>query len=181
MKIELENGKIVLSAENWKALTEKEHEYLHKCYAYGMWVDFTPSGKLKFREYEKAKYQVELIRIMFSLAEAANVAHEEEVETVYNQLREKALEELLLEERKAFLEQKRRTWECRERTGCEGCRDCERIGDGWFRCLYSGDDLEARFSEVWDPVSRCMIIFHEVGVPNAHCKDYYQERKEFGR
>ena len=182
MKIEIENGEVVCSTtSDWKRLPENEHKFLSDCYTYAIWTSFTASGKIKMRVQEKAKYAVELFRMMFVCAKAHEIEIAQEVVELWQEWKQKAAEELLLEERLAFLEGKRKAWERRQRDGCDGCQHCERIGESWFRCKYSGEDLTARFSEVWDPVTRCMIIFHEVGVPNAHCKDYYQERKEYGR
>ena len=177
MRVEVENGIIVCGTDSdWKQLPENEHNFLYKCY--GFWVGFTKNGKLQHSPTTRsADLQEWSMRGMLLAAETCGVEVTEEVRKLYAELKEKAAEELLLKERLAFLEMKRKTWESRERTGCDGCRECERIGDGWFRCKHSGDDLEARFSEVWDPVTQCMVIFHEVGIPNAHCKDYYQERK----
>ena len=181
MRIEMENGAVVLSAENWKALSEDEHKYLYKCYSYAMWVGFTPSGKLKMRVPDKVKYKADLLQTAISYAESRGIEVADEVRAELEQWQEKAMEERLLEDKLAYIESLRRRWESRQRTGCAGCRQCERIGDGWFRCGYSGDDLDARFSEVYDPETQCMLIFHEVGEPNEHCKDYYQERKESRR
>lgn len=182
MRVEVEDGIVVCSTDSdWKLLPENEHDFLHKCFTF--WEGFTRNGKLKWYEVntDRADTHEWRMRQMLNNAAACGVEVSEEVREIYAELKAKADAEMLLKERLAFLESKRRAWEYRERTGCEGCGACERIGDGWFKCQHSGDELEARFSEAWDPVTKCMIIFHEVGVPNAHCKDYYQERKEFGR
>lgn len=182
MRVEIEQGIVVCDTDSdWKDLPENEHEFLYKCYSY--WEGFTKSGKLKWYKLSSNRAETEewRMRSMITHAYTCNVEVSQDVLREFERIKEQAKEELLLKERLAFLESKRRKWATRERDGCEGCMDCIRVGDGWFKCGYSGDDLETRFSEVWDPVTQCMIIFHEVGVPNAHCKDYYQERKEFGR
>lgn len=181
MRVEIENGVVICGTDSdWKNLPDNEHEFLHKCYTF--WEGFTKEGKLKWHELYSSRPDTDewRFRQMISYAESCGVEVSEEVREHYRAIKEKAEEYRIIKERQYFLEAKRRTWEQRERNGCEGCRECARIGDGWFRCRYSGDDLEARFSEVYDPATQCMIIFHEVGIPNAHCKDYYQERKEFG-
>ena len=178
MKVELENGIIVCGTDSdWKQLPENEHEFLSKCYPW--WQYFTESGKLKWFKFntDRAATHEYAMRRMIKHAETCKVEVTEEVRELYKTWNERAEEDRVLQERLAFLEGKRRAWEYRQRTGCADCKSCERIGDSWFRCKYSGDDLEVRFSEVWDPVTQSMIMFHEVGVPNAHCKDYYQERK----
>jgi hypothetical protein len=177
LRVEVENGIIVCGTDSdWKNLPENEHEFLYKCY--GFWVGFTKNGKLLHSSTTKSADLQELfMRRMINAAETCGVEVTEEVREIYKDWKARAEEDRIIQEWLAFMESKRKTWEYRERTGCDGCRECERIGEGWFRCKRSGDDLEARFSEVWDPVTQCMVIFHEVGVPNAHCKDYYQERK----
>lgn len=178
MRVEVENGIIVCGTDSdWKNLPENEHEFLAKCYPW--WQGFTENGKLKWYKFntDRAETHEYSMRRMLAYAETCEVEVTEEVREIYKDWKARAEEDRIIQERLAFLESKRKTWESRERTGCDGCRECERIGEGWFRCKHSGDDLEARFSEVWDPVTQCMVIFHEVGIPNAHCKDYYQERK----
>ena len=181
MRVEIENGIVVCGTDSdWKALPENEHDFLSKCYPW--WQGFTESGKLmwfKFNPNATAQTKAYAMNMMIIYAKERSIEVTDEVKGLYSELKEAAEEELILQERLAFLECKRRTWEYRQRTGCEDCNSCERIGDGWFRCKYSGDELEARFSEVWDPVTQCMLMFHEVGIPNTHCKDYYQERKEW--
>lgn len=177
MKVEVENGIIVCGTDSdWKNLPENEHNFLYK--SYGFWVGFTKNGKLKHSSITKSTdLQEWSMRGMLLAAEMCEVEVTEEVREIYKDWKARSEEDRIIQERLAFMELKRKTWERRERTGCDGCRECERIGEGWFRCKHSGDDLEARFSEVWDSVTQCMVIFHEVGIPNAHCKDYYQERK----
>ncbi len=181
MRIEMENGTVVCAAENWKTLSYDEHKFLSDCYGYAVWVDFTASGKLKMQMPGKAWHAqrvAQLLRIMLAFAKAHNIEVRECVNSFYNEWKAKADEEKAQEEKLAYIESLRQRWESRQRTGCADCRECERIGDAWFRCKHSGDELDTRFSEVYDPVTQCMLIFHEVGVPNEHCKDYYQERKE---
>ena len=177
MRVEIENSAIVCGTDSdWKKLPDNEREFLYKCYT--MWEGFTKTGKLKWYETNSsAGTKEERYRRMLRNAESCGVEVAQEVLEVIQALKAQAEDERILAERLAFLEAKRKAWERRERVGCEGCQNCERIGDGWFKCHYSGDDLEARFSEIYDPVTQCNLMFHEVGIPNAHCKDYYQERK----
>lgn len=180
MKVEIENGILVCGTDSeWKNLPENEHEFLHDCF--GFWEGFTKEGKLRWYELHTSNSETLewRMRHMLLYAKTYDVEVTDEVRALYAEIKERADEERRLKRQAEILESKRRKWEYRERTGCADCRLCERIGDGWFRCQHSGDELEVRFSEVWDPVSKSMIIFHEVGVPNVHCKDYYQERKEW--
>ena len=181
MRIEMENGAVVCAVNDWKSLTSDEHKFLSNCYGYAVWTGFTESGKLKMRAPEKASSAADLLRITISFAETREIEITDEVRAELERWKDKGLEERLQEEKLAYIQKLRENWEYRQKKGCAGCRQCERIGDGWFRCGYSGDDLDARFSEVYDPLTQCMLIFHEVGEPNEHCKDYYQERKESRR
>lgn len=180
MKVEIENGILVCWTDNeWKQLSEKEHEFLYKCFGY--WEGFTKDGKLRWYELHTSDAETleRRMRLMLLYADMYDVDVSEAVREQYTEIKARADEEQRLKRQAELLEAKRRKWEYRERTGCADCRMCERIGSGWFRCNHSGEELEARFCEVWDPKSRSMIMFHEIGVPNAHCKDYYQERKEW--
>lgn len=167
--------KVYLEGWNHKTATDDEYAFMQACEKQMMWWELDDGVQLTsptdivrrvnlwraLLEYAK-KYGIEVDGSFYSIYEEA----EKQLQT------KKGQEELL-----AYVNLKSKTWENRQKTGCMFCKYSERIGDGWFICKYSGDELEMRISEYWDQVTNMMVTFHEVGVPNEHCKDYYQERK----
>ena len=77
-------------------------------------------------------------------------------------------------------ETRRKLWEYRKRHGCAGCELIEKDENG-FICKHSGSRIEKRFCETYNVETKKMEVFSTIGEPNSKCRDYFQERKEFGR
>ena len=176
MIVDVKNEDIVCIADDWKALQDNERKFLSQCYFNGVWTHFDDGGRLVMRKEDDAARQEKIIHAMGYAAEQNNIKVSEGVADLLLIVKEKQKKE---EERRIaekIIEMKRSSWEYRQKRGCEGCRMCKVVGDASFVCGYSGDDLDCRFAEVWNLELKMMDIFHEVGVPNEHCKDYFGER-----
>ncbi len=87
----------------------------------------------------------------------------------YNERREQRISELIEEERR----------KCKE-MNCLHCRSCYQIGDGDFKCAYSGDELNSKIADDYDGESGVHYCFAEKPMPTDKCKwlkeDYLLER-----
>lgn len=166
--------KVYLEGWNHVTATENEYAFMQACEKQMMWWDFDDGVQLTY-----PTDIVRRVKLWRSLLEYAN-KYGIEVDEAFLCIYEKAEKELQTkegqEELLAYVNLKRSAWKNRQEMGCMFCKDCEQIGKGWFRCKYSGDDLATRVSEYWDQVTNTVEMFHEVGVPNEHCRDYYNER-----
>lgn len=91
----------------------------------------------------------------------------------YNERREQRIAELIEEER-----QKARLY--RAQNGCLHCRSCYQIGDGDFKCSYSGDELNSKIADDYDQENSVHYCFAEKPMPTDNCKwlkdDYLLDR-----
>jgi hypothetical protein len=180
MRVFVENGIVVCDTNSdWKKLPENEHNFLYECFL--LWEWQKGSNKLQWHKKTTTNNKIEYdyLKQMVKNANSNQIEVADEVVDILEGLEAKVNEELLTREKRLEIERLRKRWEVRQREGCYGCNYCEQIGDAWFKCRYSGDELETRFFEKWNPETQCMELFHEMGIPNAHCIDCFNERKEW--
>lgn len=181
MKVDFINGKIVCIAADWNKLGENERKFLSECYWRGIWGDFDENGHLPFRTPDTAQEIHKKLCHIVQSGEWNKVEITDGVFAIkdkYEPIAEKERNEWEAA-RQAVLRQEK--WESRKKNGCGGCKHCMQIGDGWFRCLYSGDELDSRMYNEYNYVTNVYEMFHEMGEPNEHCKDYVEVKtKVFG-
>lgn len=175
MKIEMRNGEVVCVAEDWKNLSSNESNYLANCYWTAIWTGLTEDGNLRFNSTGDT-YEVKR-RLAGAIAHAKNAEVEvtPEIGEYFRQLTLRASEAYEKQQKAHKAELLRERWENRKKTGCDNCPYCEEVGDAWFRCRLSGDELDCRIGSVYNHYSQMLELFHESGIPNEHCKDYYVE------
>ena len=177
MRIELKDGKVVCLADDWKNLSPEERKFL-SAESWTMtwnWGKDEFDGVLVMRECINARSKVTLLHNTFNNAKENGVEISEETRKFLNDQYQAALaeEERNRQDQEAI--RRRFLWKNRQENGCDGCPFKEQIGDGDFQCKFSGDLLDSRFMSVWNMEHQCQDIFHETGVPNEHCKDFYKE------
>lgn len=177
MRIEMLNGKVVCRTDDWKALEENEQKFLSSESWTMTWVwgkdEF--NGMLVMRECPNAKSRVTLLHNTFYHAKESNVEITDETSRYLSDQYQAALAEEDLKRREKEAIRRRQSWKYRQEQGCDGCEFNIQIGDGDFKCGYSGDMLDSQFMSIWNVEHKCEDIFHETGIPNAHCKDFYKE------
>lgn len=170
-----ERNDLVCIAEDWKQLTKEEHDFLSDCFWQVIWTGFTEDGYLKFNASESNYNNYRRINTMLFHAKSHGVAVGESVREYLQAIDEKAREEQRQADFEREIELKKTVWKNRKETGCMHCKYSIQVGDGDFTCGYSGDELDFKFTEVYNPDTKAMEIFYEVGKPNNHCKDYFEE------
>lgn len=177
MRVEVnEKKELVCVAEDWKKLTEAEHKFLTACYWDLIWSAFTEDGALKFYQAYSGFNNVRRLKKMLSHAKEFNITVNENVNEYVSAFERKEKAKREQEELEREIEMRKTVWKNRKERGCMHCSYCQQLGDGYFKCLYSGDDLDSRFMEEYNPIIKAMEIFHEVGEPNEHCKYYFGEQ-----
>lgn len=166
--------KVYLEGWNHVTATEDEYAFMQACEKRMMWWELDDGIQLTYPS--DLPRRVELWGALLTYAKKYGVEVDNSFIEVYNNEAKRLKTKHGQEELLRHINFKRQVWETTQKNGCICCQYCERIGDGWFKCKYSGDELETRISEYWDPITNVMVMFHEVGVPNEHCRDYYNER-----
>ena len=180
MRIETSESQIVCVADDWKELSKSERDFLSDCYWRGIWVGFDGLGRLIMR-VQTAVEMLQKIKTVIYRAIEHGVEYSPEIEQLKEKYEELAKTEREKEEAAKAIAFKKERWKNRKERACVNCPYCVRLGDGWFQCRYSGDELGSRFIETYNPAIQAMELFYEVGEPNEHCKDYINERiVEFG-
>lgn len=181
IRVGMKDGVLVCTADDWKKLESNERKFLAECYRSIIWFSYSEGGDLTFNPHGDADSKVRRIYSMKFHASNNGIEVAEDVEEYLVRLKDIAREAEERAEAARRAELAKALWKDRQENGCEGCRYSIQIGDDWFRCQYSGDELDSKFMEKWNPTIMAMEIFHEVGVPNEHCKYYVKEGiKAFG-
>ena len=184
MRIELKDGEIVCVMSAWKELNFNEKKFYDKCYWHHIFDGYSEElnekgGYLTYRKGHLDLTATEFnqrLNGLFYLAETYQIEVAEEVREYRKKAREKANEERKRVEFAQAIQFKRDVWESRKRSGCQGCQYSEQVGDSLFLCNHSGDELDTRICEYYDIFTGVNEMFHEMGEPNEHCKDYFNER-----
>lgn len=177
MKLKFENDLLLCIAEDWKKLEYNEKSFLSKI-AFECITYLNDNGDLQFMlKGYKLDSKILVVKRILALAKEYFIEIDESVEVYLQELlkQEKEEEDLYLKQYK--LECKERMWAHRQKVGCEGCEHSKRYGDAWFGCGLSGDDLNVRIAEFYNYKTKCNELFHETGIPNEHCKDFFQFRE----
>lgn len=178
MRVEVKNGVIVCSAADWNKLADNERKFLSACYWTACWTDFDEEGNLVMR---KSSYEADTYRTLINvLVNAANnhVEVTDEARAYKERYKTAVMEEERRQKESHEAEIARERWDSRKKHGCDYCKYCLKMGDGWFKCVYSGDELDSRLGEHWNVERGVYELFHESGEPNEHCKDFYKETKK---
>lgn len=175
MKIDIIENQLVCIADDWKNLSKEEHDFLRTCYLEQTWVGFTEEGYLKFYEGNSCQWRERRMKRMLEAANARSVEVSEAAKTWIDNFMNLVSEEKRQEEIAREVALKRERWEDRQKRGCQLCKYSRKFGDGDFWCEYSKEWLDFRLGECWDPVKGIMYMFYEIGIPNNHCKDYFNE------
>lgn len=184
MKIELKDGEIVCVMSAWKDLNFNEKKFYDKCYWHHIFDGYSEELNEKggYLTYRKGRLDLTAIEFnqrlngLFYWAETYQIEVAEEVREYRQKAREKANEERKRVEFAQAIQFKRDVWESRKKSGCQGCEYMVECGNGDFSCRYSGDILKTRIGEYYDIFTGAYTIFHEMGEPNEHCKNYFNER-----
>ena len=177
MKVDYINGKIVCVAENWKVLSNKERGFLQDCFWIAIWTNFDADGNLVMGERKDAQSYVQAFLVIITSAKKNEIAICDKVNELLNFYRELSKEEFAREERQRNVLFRKEVWESRKKNGCGTCRKLLQTCDDGFKCMYSGDELETKFYDEYNPITRVYEMFHVTGVPNEHCKDFVSERQ----
>lgn len=177
MRVDYIGGKIVCVAEDWNNLTSKEKDFLRDCYWIGIWTNFNADGHLEMGERVSARSYVQAFATIILSAKTNGIPLPEkakELKEFYSKLNTIEFERA---ERQREAERRKKSWETRKKNGCGNCSFLRKIGDSDFQCKYSGDMLNTMFYDEYNPITKDYEMFHETGVPNAHCKDFVSERQ----
>lgn len=160
VKADVEKGVVYLSG--WKeSNVAKAFEKKAKQYFY---VPFENS-RVELAE-EDASNQYGYICDIKTVAEWLHVDVDKSVDELfekfkreYNEKRELRIAELIEAERQK-----------EEKADCSYCRHCICVGDGDYTCTYSGDDLNSKIADDYDPVNGVHYCFADVPVRTSKCK-----------
>ena len=175
LRVFVKNDKVVCGCEDWNALQANERKFLSDCYWTACWTDFDGDGNLTMYEPASAFERRRTILNIEYNAKNNGIEVSDEVRAYAETLEQAAKEEQERARKAQEAQAARERWESRKKDGCDDCGYCQRMGDGWFKCKYSGDELDSRMSERWDGLRGVYELFYEVGVPNERCKDFYRE------
>lgn len=89
----------------------------------------------------------------------------EKFKRVHNEKRDKIIAELVEIERQSELKKECSVY----------CRDCICVGDGDFKCAYSGDELNSKIADDYDPVNGVHYCFADKPMRTAKCKYLTEE------
>lgn len=176
MKIE-RNGNTLICVEVDK-LTDGDDRFFQACYIHGLWIEDEESEtRFKLRYCENVVRLEECIRLVLRYAEKFGCTVDKAVFVLAHSLQSECETEKARAIKAREVEMARLRWARRKETGCEYCTRCKKLGDADFFCGYSGDRLDCRMDLYhYDPVTRQTIAFYEIGEPNEHCKDYFEEK-----
>lgn len=171
MRLEVKDGKIVCTADDWKALSHAEKKVVGEYYFNYLSNGHNENGDIVLCDIPQEKeddYRL-FIRIT-AIAGCQGVECSEEVENLCKQ----ADNFFKLKHEEKQREEQRRLrktmWEGVKREGCGSCQNCSIVADV-AKCLHSGDTLHTTFFEKYDYKTKD-FIFQETGKPNEHCKYY---------
>ena len=161
VKADVEKGVIYLAG--WKeSNVAKAFEQKVKHYFY---VPFK-NGRIELAE-ETASNQYEYIYDIKTVAEWLKVDVDGSVDELYekfkreyNEERDRIIAELIESERQSELKQECSIY----------CRDCVCVGDGDFECAYSGDELNSKIADDYDPIKGVHYCFSDVPMRTSKCK-----------
>ena len=176
MRIEIQNDNVICIAEDWKNLQRNEREFLSKSFFNAIWTEFTKDGNLMMgKGSSNAIGLYQRLKSIIYLAECYGIELTDEVGQYEERLKAEMEQERIKLEQAHAAKMLRERWEARKLTGCDYCKYSEQVGAAWFRCKLSGDELNCRVSSVYDYERQTLDLFHECGVPNEHCKDYFKD------
>lgn len=165
VKADVEKGVIYLAG--WKELNAAK-AFQEKANAY-FYIPFK-NGRVELANVGSYN-QYTFIQNIRKVANWLNVDVDGSVDELYerfkrehNEKRERRIAELIAEERQKH-----------QGEGCGYCRDCVCVGDGDYECAYSGDELNSKIADDYDPVKGVHYSFADKPMPTSKCKYLTEE------